>query len=143
MSRNELQALCVWKGCDTHRYDLFLCLNEILQLLKRHSIPCEVWVDGSFATEKSTPNDIDASIMIESSAFDALSAEAKAEVVELANLEGKYKGLIDLFVCIIFPKGTVERDLDPPEGYSSLWGMEHSERYIKGFIVLEMPHAVL
>lgn len=137
-----LRALCVVQGGSIDRFTIFIALNALIKSLQRLLIPCEIWVDGSFVTEKYSPADVDISIMIESEAFDRLSLEAKEFVSEIAHADAKFQGYVDAYVCIVFPKGSVERGLDSPEDYARLWGVEHSERHLKGFIVLEMPDAV-
>lgn len=142
MSRDELRLMCVQPGCDINRYNIFLALNALLQRLRNFEVVCELWVDGSFVTEKQVPNDIDVSLMIEACVYDKLQLEAREYIFYLSQLYEKYEQFIDLHVCIVYPTGTEERRLDPPEDYAALWGIGHDERYLKGFIVLEMPDAV-
>lgn len=142
MNREQLRELCAKQGDDPHRLTLFIALNALFQELRKLGVICEAWIDGSFVTEKAVPSDVDVSLMIDSVAFDALTQDAKNFINDLAFSESKYLKLVDAYVCIVHPKGTIERDIDPPEGYADTWGIEHNDRYLKGFIVMELPDAL-
>lgn len=142
LSLNELRSLCVRPGCDTRRFDVYAALYGLLKRLERLGVVCEAWVDGSFVTAKGVPEDVDVSIMVENDVYTGLSSEAKEFLQELSSLEDKYERYVDPYVCIIHPKGTVERSIDPPEDYAQLWGKEHNERHLKGFVVLEVAGGI-
>lgn len=142
MSRDQFRNLTAKRGMSVTRFNLFLKINALLSKLRGLEIHCEVWIDGSFVTEKTDPSDVDVSLMIDEAVFDGLSDEAREFVLELSHLDEKYDGVLDLFVCIVYPRGSENRTLDPPEGYSRLWSVGHDERHLKGFIVLEVPDGI-
>lgn len=142
LSVEELRSLCVAPGCDTRRFDVYAALYGLLKRLEGLGVACEAWVDGSFVTQKGAPDDVDVSIMIESLVYDNLSPKAKEFVRDLSALDGKYAVYVDAFVCVVHPKGSVERTIDPPEDYAKQWSLEHNERHLKGFVVLEVQGGV-
>ncbi|MFK5926975.1 MAG: hypothetical protein QM483_10125 [Desulfuromusa sp.] len=42
-----------------HRHELVDGLKKFLQLMQSFAIPLEIWVDGSFSTKKTDPDDVD------------------------------------------------------------------------------------
>lgn len=120
------------------RFNLFAALNALVLRLEQARVCCELWIDGSFATAKSTPDDIDLSVMVDADVYDALEPDGKSIVDEIAFCEGRYLNHLDAFVCIVYPQGSAERDLDPPEEWAKQWSVEHNERYLKGFAVLRI-----
>ena len=142
MDRDAVRALCVQQGSDLRRYDIFLALNALLQRLKKLGIICEVWVDGSYLTSKEVPEDLDVSVMVDAAIYENLSAQAKDYLLEIGQLDRKYEVYLDLFVCIVCPKGSTEREIDPPEDYVEQWSLGHDGRFLKGFAVIEVPKNV-
>jgi hypothetical protein len=59
----QLRDLCVepFVGSPT-REVLFRALSELFAALTAHEIPCDIWVDGSFLSEKHDPDDIDLTV---------------------------------------------------------------------------------
>ena len=120
------------------RFNLFGALNSLVRNLERLSIRCELWIDGSFLTEKIEPDDIDLSIMIEAEDFDRLDEEAKEFLEQIEYSDEKYLGCLDSFLCIVYPKGDPRRKDDPPEDWARQWSLERNERYLKGFAVMRI-----
>lgn len=59
--------------------------NLWVKRIKKLKVKCEIWIDGSFATEKVDPQDIDVVIFISSSDIRKLTAEKKLELETLTN----------------------------------------------------------
>ena len=53
-----IRRLCCFPN-NLRREHLFLHLEELVQDLLRQSIACELWINGSFLTEKEEPEDKD------------------------------------------------------------------------------------
>jgi hypothetical protein len=47
------------------RRHLFHRLEEFIQAFLVAGIPCEVWLDGSFLTEKEAPGDLDVTVILD------------------------------------------------------------------------------
>ena len=68
LSLQEIESLCVrpFTGqAQTRRERLFYALDEIIQQLLTVKLPSEVFVDGSYFTEKPDPGDVDCLIVVE------------------------------------------------------------------------------
>jgi hypothetical protein len=50
-------------------------LEEVIKELNRMQVPAEIWIDGSFLTEKIDPEDVDIVLRIESHVYDNGTAE--------------------------------------------------------------------
>lgn len=121
------------------RIHLFQRLEEIIQALLISDITCEVWVDGSFLTEKPDPNDLDVTVILEPDIGEALSSEQTELIETLA--EGRFADDVDSFVFVklrrVDPNFGSEA-LDPAYSWGEQYGLECSERYLKGFVVLRL-----
>jgi hypothetical protein len=73
MSVDELRALTVddkrFPGSTT-RCVLMGRLEHVIQVLTVQRIDGELWIDGSFLTEKSDPEDIDVSLRVQAAIYD-------------------------------------------------------------------------
>lgn len=99
---------------------------------------CELWIDGSFVTDKPEPEDIDLSVMIDVLDYDELSDAALQLLDDLIFVEEKYLGVLDTFVCIVHRVGDPRRSEDDPDEYAELWGIEHSKNYLKGYAAVKV-----
>ncbi len=123
---------------EARREKLFLGLEELVQRLLRLKIPCELWIDGSFLTEKQNPSDIDVMVFVESSVNEALSAE---QDIELYNINvGDAPPDVDVQVYTVYNIGhefygtPIEVGHEWGKGY----GLENSELWLKGIAVLRL-----
>lgn len=139
MGLQQIEALCVtgFAGkARVHRERLFHALEGVVQGLLAAHIRCDVFVDGSFFTEKPEPDDVDVIVAIESSEFEALS-EAQHQVVEALNLEDN--GLVDSLAVTTFPRDHPYRGYGVDgENMIEGYGLEHGEVYLKGYAVLRL-----
>jgi hypothetical protein len=65
-------------GPSEERYRLYLGLARLASVLDFHQ--GYLWVNGSFVTDKPTPQDIDVSFFLDADAFDALPASAQQRI---------------------------------------------------------------
>jgi hypothetical protein len=68
MARDELRVLCVTNplfSISKRRPDVMASLENLLNALSTESIRSEVWVDGSFLTQKIEPEDVDLVIVFQ------------------------------------------------------------------------------
>jgi hypothetical protein len=52
-------------------------LERIIAQINDHGITADIWIDGSFLTEKLNPDDVDIALVISRTAFEALSARQR------------------------------------------------------------------
>jgi hypothetical protein len=139
MSLQEIEALCVQPFGGTsraRREKLFYALEDVVQVLLASHIRCDVFVDGSFFTEKPEPADVDVIVAMDFSAFDALD-EAQHQVIEALNTT--QNSLVDSLAVTTFPHDHPYRGYGL-DGESMIdgYGLEHSEVYLKGYAVLKV-----
>lgn len=123
---------------ESHRERLFYGLEELVQQFLRARIPCEFWVDGSFLTEKEEPGDIDVTVFIDIDVLEGLTDEQR-ELVDAAN-EPEYIPGVDSYVFPVYPRGHPIFGTELDEGYDwgRQYGVENSEFYLKGFVVMRL-----
>src|SRR5579883_3612246 len=78
-SPEEVQSRCV-DGFElsTSRKRLMESFRVVLGCLTAVDISCEIWLDGSFTTEKIDPSDIDFIAVVDSRLYDNGSVELRA-----------------------------------------------------------------
>ncbi|MDB5665255.1 hypothetical protein, partial [Cypionkella sp.] len=133
---DTIRELLVSPFKSTRRFDLYSALFALSKELNTCNVRCELWLDGSFITQKPEPDDIDLSIMVDANEFDILEENGKALLEKIQFSDEKYLGCLDSYLCIIYPKGDPRRKDDPPEDWAKQWSLEHNERYLKGFGVM-------
>lgn len=119
---------------------LYQKLEELIQDLLRRRIWCDLWVNGSFLTEKEDPNDMDATLMIDPDFSDALNSEQRDY---LMNLEEGAIGSADLDTFVFIRKRRDDPDYgdefaDPAATWHEVYGLEHSKRWLKGFAIVKL-----
>jgi hypothetical protein len=62
----------------SHRQKLINGLKKFLSLLQSFDMPLEVWLDGSFSTEKPNPNDVDICVFGSNSDITKLGSDGSA-----------------------------------------------------------------
>lgn len=67
---------------DPKRSRIYERFTEFCDRLQEFGISFEVWVDGSYLTEKPEPNDVDVVVFAEAQALSRLSEEAFADMRE-------------------------------------------------------------
>lgn len=134
-----VENLCVRAFDDRRaREALFFKFEEAVQAFARAMIPCEFWIDGSFVTRKMDPKDVDLAIKIDVEVSDALTPTQLA-LVDRANSEHFIDG-VDSFVFVSYPRDHVlfSSAGNEKESWAEQWGLEHSERWLKGMLVLRL-----
>lgn len=97
-SLESIGDICVarFPTSDT-RAKLFEGLQQFAGLLAASNLTCELWVDGSFVTEKLDPKDVDCVLWVRTYDVLPLTFEQKLLVQEASN--GIYRGWgLDLYV---------------------------------------------
>jgi hypothetical protein len=136
----ELEPLCVGRFAGPsrdRRQTLFYGLEELVQRLLVATIPCKVFVDGSFLTEKPEPDDVDAIVVTELCVFESLS-EDQMQVLEAINKPDFVAG-VDSLAVTAYPRdheffGTAIDMSRAGEAY----GLEHGQVWLKGYAVIRL-----
>lgn len=95
----ELRELCVNKFPHSiTRNDIMLGLEKVIEMMEDVGLEGDVWIDGSFLTEKINPNDSDIVVFVLS---EECESKEKAEVIK--NIRSNLR---DQFLCHshIFPE---------------------------------------
>jgi uncharacterized protein DUF6932 len=121
------------------RRHLFQRLEEFIQAFLIAGIACEVWVDGSFLSEKEEPVDLDVTVILDADVAATLT-EQQQELMDAAS-EGKMGNDVDSFAFARLNRSDPNyRDeyLDPAYSWGEQYGLECSEQWLKGFAVLKL-----
>lgn len=143
MSLADIERLCVDKFPESaSRGTLFEALEGLARYLGSVLSACEIWVDGSFVTEKPNPGDVDLTVIVPGEVFDRLAVvdqPAAASLLSLAQGDGRFGPALHVFVI-------ASRPMDHPDypvlkkaadDWSQWWSVTR-ERWIKGFAVVRM-----
>ena len=104
-SLSDVRKLCVEPFTNSKtREKIMLGLEYIIAEIERVLIESDVWVNGSFITEKLNPNDSDIVIKIDANLIDNGTADQR-QVLEClkSNLSNDY--LCDSYIMPIYPDG--------------------------------------
>ena len=132
LSLAELEELAVVPfSSEGPRSALFNDLTSLVQRLSTFGIKCELWVDGSFLTEKPDPADIDLTIVIGRVDFDLMPSAMKNQVIMLCSKSHPLNASLD---CYIVDNGDQSR----LAYWDIMWGSDR-DNAPKGYIVLDIP----
>jgi Family of unknown function (DUF6932) len=137
----ELRAHCVgqprFKDSQT-RDGIMSRLEAVFKRLIHAKIVGEVWVDGSFLTEKRDPEDVDISLRVDGDFFDKATPDQRQAMEWITEIWDTEK--IDGYLHLEWPPGHSEFALGQ-ENYKiwqKQWGF--SRRGVpKGIAVVELP----
>ncbi|WP_420869835.1 DUF6932 family protein [Bradyrhizobium septentrionale] len=107
LSLQQIEILCVhpFTGyARSRREQLFYALEDVIQQLLIVKLPCEVFVDGSFFTEKPDPGDVDCLVAVEYSVMKILTPEQRT-LIDGLNQEVYVAGVDSLAVTKYPPSG--------------------------------------
>jgi hypothetical protein len=79
-------------------------LERFVDLLRSQNIVCDLWLDGSFMTEKLDPNDVDVVLHVHSSFYEngTDNQQALLDLVLTADFKSDY--FCDAFLCWEYDK---------------------------------------
>jgi hypothetical protein len=114
---------------------IFADFERLVAFVTTVGFICELWVDGSFLTDKSEPNDLDVAV-----AFWAVDA-AMADPNILNDFENRLNGgrkfsiNLDTYLCPRFDKSDPRHGADGSLYWSGLWGKGRDD-WLKGYVVI-------
>lgn len=138
LSIPELRSLCVGRfTASTTRPALLIELERLVNTLDSLSIRCDIWVDGSFLTEKVDPGDIDLSIKIDEDVLLGLDANTFLLLEDIA--EGRFSAKLDSYMVVSYPVGHPRRgtNLDTWPRWAQWWGLARGG-WCKGVAVIRV-----
>ena len=98
MSVEELRRLCVEAfPSSATRHQIMEGLEQVVRRLIAAGVSGELWVDGSFVTRKTNPEDSDVVLRIDAAAYDSGSSEVREAIEWVAD------GLRDDLFCDSHP----------------------------------------
>jgi len=105
MTAADLRKLCVDKfTLSVTRSQIMADLEHVVAVLRAAPLDVEIWVDGSFVTEKIDPDDVDIVVPFQAEAYDRGTAGQRS-ALEWVNSNLKQQLRCDSYVFAIFPTG--------------------------------------
>ena len=140
MNLNEVKLRFVdaFKNNQRRRH-LFQLLEAFIQEILVSGIPCDVWLDGSLLTEKPNPSDLDVTVIVDDDVTNRLTPEQKALIDRISN--GQMGVDIDSFAFNKLDCGHpdyMDEHLDPAYSWGEQYGLETSEQWLKGFVIMRL-----
>lgn len=136
-----LQDLCVAAFPQSKtRPILFVLFQSFIDDINKLFLPCSVWVDGSFLTEKENPSDIDVWIILDLDVALNLTVDQRQFIDDVNDPTKKYNKVIDgyAFVCYPFGHTLYGSDLDERQGWAEHIGLQRDKQWCKGVAVLRI-----
>lgn len=107
MTIQELRVLCVDSFPQSKtRQDIMLGLEEIVAELRNAQVEGELWIDGSFTTEKIDPEDSDIVLCVQGDFYDSAHPQQR-DTIDWIDSNLKFSHQCDSYVHFEFPKGHV------------------------------------
>ena len=105
MSLAELKQLCVYDfPLSATRPRIMEGLEKVIEELRMNGIEGEVWIDGSFVTEKMNPEDVDLVLRIQAIFYENATHKQK-EAVSWLTTNLKNTHLCDSYFFMEWPEG--------------------------------------
>jgi hypothetical protein len=139
LSLPEIEALCVTPfagAAADRRRSLFAAFEQFVGRLRNARIRCDLFIDGSFFTEKPDPGDVDVIVITDISVYEALS-NPQRDVLDAVN--GQFVSGVDSFAVASYPRehpyfGTALDCGNAGDAY----GLEHSQIWLKGYACIRL-----
>jgi hypothetical protein len=142
MSLAALEALCVTPyATSSTRPGLLAEFAALIRHLEAGIGVCDVWVDGSFITEKDDPDDIDLTITVPSEVLERIAATDQAVVQQLFAMvgDGLFSPGLHIFVLAVRPVGHPDHPaLELAVRDWAQWWSVTREAWVKGFAVIRL-----
>lgn len=138
MSMGDLHAICVGMfPASAGRPILFAELQRLVADLQALHLTCELWIDGSFLTEKQEPSDIDLSFTSWAYDLDMIDPVLSNALLDHLNGGKKYSPALDTYVGIRFHKDDPRKPADNTLYWAEKWGIGWDD-YLKGYAIIKL-----
>jgi hypothetical protein len=146
LTPKEVMELCVTAFPDsTIRADIMAGLTTILERIEVLEMVCEIWLDGSFTTQKIEPDDVDFIVFAPMSMLEVESPELNDFIHWMNENEDEPKKLFRCHTQIVFEGATSEYANDviseTRAHYRSIFGFSVATHEPKGIVVLNLTEA--
>jgi hypothetical protein len=143
MSLAGVADLCVAPfSLSTTRNKIMAGLHAVTKRIAKAGITGEVWLDGSFVTEKMDPSDSDIVVMVPAEFYDAGTEEQRSVIEWLISNENEPKQLYacDAYVHLRYRDGSPEKDLWLPtlNRWQRIYGYGVKNAEPKGIVILDL-----
>lgn len=140
----DVRLLCVARFPNSlTRAKIMDGLEHVVGVLNSTGVPMEIWVDGSFATEKLNPNDCDFAVRIMGEDYIAANSNARAVLSWAASTDLVPAHKCDCYVFSEFAAG--HKKYDEGQYNRAYWlkqfGFSRSEKP-KGLAVIKLPFVI-
>ena len=139
MTLTELQLLCLDRfGRPSTRDQIFSALELLIADLTTWGVRCELWIDGSFLTEKHDPDDADLTVIIEQEAYDILDISLQTDILIMLT-QRNYHQLLHTFVVVTRRRG--DPDFDVVQRFATDWAQWWQvarDGWVKGLAVIRL-----
>lgn len=140
MTMPQLEARCVTAfdgSAREHRALIYYAFEDLYQRILVSGLPCTVFVNGSFLTEKPHPDDIDVIITVDADAIPKLNAEQRQLRVDFNN--ASFIPKVQIWAGPAYPLGHPLRGSAADFSCAcETFGLEHARVWLKGYCVM-MP----
>lgn len=141
MSEDELRALTVEAfPLSVRRKALWANFVALLGLLKQLKLPCDVWLDGSFLTEKIDPDDVDFVLDVAIHVIENATPAQEALLNKISKLG--FKAVENLHSFLMFTAPAIHLQYAEGKLLHDQWvrdfGYSYVKRTPKGIAVLEV-----
>jgi hypothetical protein len=138
MTLERVKDICLDRfASNIQRRNLYHALEQFIQAYLVAGLPCNIWIDGSFLTEKPDPSDVDVTVLIDA---DVTLNNDQNNLIDRTNDNG-FGPNVDAFAYQWLPKSHqdyFDEGLNPAITWHELYGVEHSRRWLKGIAVLKV-----
>ena len=100
----ELRRMCVDEFSKSSTRDRIMRgLEEVISRLERESVRAEAWVDGSFVTQKTDPEDVDVVFRIPAHLYDQGSPRQQRAIDWVAEVDRRDTHKCDAYAILEYP----------------------------------------
>ncbi len=131
MNLGEVKTLAVDSfSPNSNRSNLFHSLENLIKRIDKSGTLCELWVDGSFLTEKENPGDIDFTIFISQENFDSCPEEIQNLLFSITQNNKSLGTNLDGYLAEL-------EDQSSKDYWDKFWG--HGRNNLpKGYVVISV-----
>lgn len=137
MSMSVLEHLTVKSFADQgRRSDLFEEVERLHTELAALAMTCELWIDGSFLSEKIHPGDVDICVVVDSDHLNKV-AEGNSSMLHIINGRHLFGEVLETFLVPTRPVGHPDYDSEFMHYWGGMWGKGYDDS-LKGYAIITM-----
>jgi hypothetical protein len=114
-------------------------LEQVVQELESFEVAGEIWIDGSFMTQKIDPEDVDVLLRVDSALYDGGSPELRKAIDDFDSAQLKHRYHCDSYVWREYPVGhSLHNESEWDRAYwIRQFGFSRGDDY-KGIVTIEI-----